>query len=93
MQLAHRSLAQEFRQRPSCRSARLAGGRSATLLEMALVVPGPESDTMKLLRDGIKAVGVGVKGSKPIPDDLVDPLAEVTSSFSIPPECGDGIPS
>ena len=36
-----------------------------------------ESETMKLLRDAIKAVGVGVKGSKPIPEELVDPLTKV----------------
>jgi len=33
--------------------------------------------TMDALEQGIKAVAVGVKGSKPIPQELVSPLIEV----------------
>lgn len=32
---------------------------------------------MDVLGEGIKAVAVGVSGSKPIPDNLVDPLIRV----------------
>lgn len=34
---------------------------------------------MDALKDGIKAVAVGVSGSKPIPEDLVSPLIQVRS--------------
>lgn len=32
---------------------------------------------MDALKEGIKAVAVGVSGSKPIPEDLVSPLIQV----------------
>jgi hypothetical protein len=41
--------------------------------------PKEESPAMTVLRDGIKAVGVGVKGSKPIPSEIVEPLASVSN--------------
>lgn len=34
-------------------------------------------ETMDVLGEGIKAVAVGVSGSKPIPENLVDPLIRV----------------
>lgn len=37
---------------------------------------------MDVLGEGIKAVAVGVKGSKPIPESLVAPLIEVLSYLS-----------
>lgn len=43
-----------------------------------MVSAGPT--TMDTLRDGIKAVAVGVSGSKPIPEDLVSPLIQVYGS-------------
>eukprot|EP00285_Hemiselmis_virescens_P002049 CAMPEP_0173407638 /NCGR_PEP_ID=MMETSP1356-20130122/67721_1 /TAXON_ID=77927 ORGANISM="Hemiselmis virescens, Strain PCC157" /NCGR_SAMPLE_ID=MMETSP1356 /ASSEMBLY_ACC=CAM_ASM_000847 /LENGTH=157 /DNA_ID=CAMNT_0014368847 /DNA_START=67 /DNA_END=537 /DNA_ORIENTATION=- len=49
---------------------------------MALAGGGGESEAMSLLRDGIKAVGVGVKGSKPIPADLVEPLTAIITGLS-----------
>lgn len=36
------------------------------------------SQTMDALKEGIKAVAVGVSGSKPIPEDLVSPLIQVS---------------
>ncbi|CAN0127872.1 unnamed protein product [Ascophyllum nodosum] len=43
--------------------------------EMNMVAFGLQ-ETMDALRGGIKAVAVGVSGSKPIPEDLVDPLIQ-----------------
>ncbi|CAB1100843.1 unnamed protein product [Ectocarpus sp. CCAP 1310/34] len=37
--------------------------------------------TMDVLQDGIKAVAVGVSGSKPIPEDLVSPLIQAIGSL------------
>ncbi|CAN0124837.1 unnamed protein product [Ectocarpus sp. 6 AP-2014] len=37
--------------------------------------------TMDVLKDGIKAVAVGVSGSKPIPEDLVSPLIQAIGSL------------
>lgn len=36
---------------------------------------------MDCLKEGIKAVAVGVSGSKPIPEDLVSPLIQVCASY------------
>lgn len=61
---------------------RVAKGRVSTSSivqpQMVVTTPTNEGPTMTVLREGIKAVGVGVKGSKPIPDELVDPLAQVS---------------
>lgn len=42
-----------------------------------MVAAGPATTIMDVLKDGIKAVAVGVSGSKPIPGDLVVPLIQV----------------
>lgn len=34
---------------------------------------------MEVLKDGIKAVAVGVSGSKPVPEELVKPVIQVQS--------------
>ena len=41
------------------------------------MVSAEPSATMDVLKEGIKAVAVGVGGSKPIPEDLVAPLIQV----------------
>lgn len=46
------------------------------------MVSAGSTETMDVLREGIMAVAVGVSGSKPIPEDLVDPLVEVRSFFN-----------
>ena len=54
-------------------------------------------ETMDALRGGIKAVAVGVSGSKPIPEDLVDPLIQVRekhdNNMTIFDVCGANISS
>lgn len=41
-------------------------------------------ETMDVLGEGIKAVAVGVSGSKPIPENLIDPLIRVrVGNFSL----------
>lgn len=41
------------------------------------MVSAEPSATMDVLKEGIKAVAVGVGGSKPIPEHLVAPLIQV----------------
>jgi hypothetical protein len=44
-----------------------------------------ESWVMDTLKNGIKAVGVGKSGSKPIPDDLAFELIKVIQNVADPP--------
>lgn len=56
---------------------------------MVAAKTGP-SATMDVLKEGIKAVAVGIGGSKPIPDELVDPLIEVcllSAEYAYPQSC------
>ena len=44
-------------------------------------IANSESATLRTLASGIKAVGVGKKGSKPIPQDLVPELIQIVRYF------------
>lgn len=49
----------------------------------SLQMVSASSQTMDALEEGIKAVAVGVSGSKPIPDELVSPLIQARLSTII----------
>ena len=51
---------------------------------------GAESPVMETLKLGIKAVGVGVSGSKPIPNDLAQDLIAIIQSAAAPPAAWAG---
>ncbi|CAM9806230.1 unnamed protein product [Scytosiphon promiscuus] len=53
---------------------RAAAASTSQRWSLQMVSAGPA--TMDALRDGIKAVAVGVSGSKPIPEELVSPLIQ-----------------
>ena len=59
------------------------GGSGACAIRLSTA--SANSEVLRVLEGGIKAVGVGRKGSKPIPDELVPDLVRIIRSSRHPP--------